>query len=263
MIHNLFPNDVRLEPLSHRYYDNSGLEYMGFSKCYEFLVKKFNASQAASNYKNKSKSEGLADWDLTSDTGSRIDSALDRFAQTATILDSDDDLIQLVQCVLKKYEPYDKTYEQVVVYHKGFRVAGSLDKLGIVSNRSDSRFHLPDFKCFEKGYDSLFTISGDRWLKAPFEHLPNNKYTKISFQTSFYAYLLEELTGRKCERLFIDLITPVTEKGRVISFTNQVVPVNYLKNDVKLFLEYYKDDIKDMLDKTENAVYENNDGEIF
>ena len=121
----------------------------------------------------------------------------------------------------------------------------------MVSNRKDSKFHLSDFKCFEKGYDSLFTIKGQSCLNAPFDHLPNNKFTKISFQLSFYAHLFEELTGRKCEKLFIDLITPVfDENHKLISYKNEVVPTMYLKNDIKIFLETFKEEILDMLDNT-------------
>ena len=264
MIHNLFPNEVYLEPIQHKYFDSKGNQYISFSALYGKLVKKFDANKIAGMYKDKSKEDVLAMWQAQTDSGTRIDNALERYAQTATVLETDEDLRELLPVVLEKYKDFNSTYEQGVVYSKEYMVAGSWDKMSIVSNRKDSRFQLSDFKAFEKGFDSLFTISGsDKWLNAPLSHLPANKYTKISLQLSFYSYLFEELTGRKCERLFIDLITPVTEKGRVVSFTNQVVPVNYLKNDIKLFLDYYKDDIKDMLDETENAVYESDDNEIF
>jgi hypothetical protein len=219
----------------------------------------------AGMYKDKSKSEVLAMWQAQTDSGTRIDSALERYAKTATILECDGDLCEMLPVVLDKYKQFNSTYEQGVVYSKEYMVAGSWDKMSIVSNRKDSRFQLSDFKCFDKGWDSLFTIKGDAWLNEPLSHLPNNKYTKISLQLSFYSFLFEELTGRKCERLFIDLITPVTKEGKVISFTNQVVPVSYLKNDIKIFLEHFKHEIKDMLDNTVtmDVFEESNENELF
>jgi len=263
MIHNLFPNDVYLEPTEHKYFDSDGNQYISFSALYGKLVKKFDANMIAGKHKDKSKHEVLAMWQAQTDSGTRIDNALERYAQSATILETDEDLLELLPAVLDKYKEFNSTYEQGVVYSKEYMVAGSWDKMSIVSNRKDSRFQLSDFKAFEKGFDSLFTISGEKWLNKPLNHLPNNKYTKISLQLSFYSYLFEELTGRKCERLFIDLITPVTKDGRVVSFTNQVVPVSYLKNDIIIFLEYFKDEIKDMLNNTVEAAYESDNDEIF
>lgn len=252
MIHNLFPNEVYLEPIKHRYYDSKGNEYISFSKLYGKLVDKFDAEGIARNIarnSDKTKEEILAEWQSKTDSGTRIDKALELYAQTATILDSDEDLKQLVPLVLEKYKIYKSTFEQGVPYSKKYRVAGSWDKLSIITNRKDSSFVLSDFKCFEKGFDSLFKISGKKILNAPFEHLPNSKHTKISFQLSFYSFLIEELTGRKCERLFIDLIVPIVDdNGKVLSFSNQIVPVNYMKNDIKILLECFKEDIINELD---------------
>lgn len=264
MIHNLFKNEVNLEPLSHRYYDDSGLEYFGFSRSYEFLVKKFDSEKIAGycSNENESKEDVLNKWTNQRDNGTRIDNQLESFAQTATIDAGNEDIKVLVEEVMSKYKFYNKTFEQVVVYDKGYRVAGSLDKLSLVSNRKDSRFHLSDFKAFEKGEKSLYEVKGQAWLNAPFSHLPNTKYVKISFQLSFYAFLLEKLTGRKCERLFIDLIVPKVENGKVVSFTNHVVPVSYLKNDIQIFLDHFKGNIMDDLNNVVDAAYESSD-DIF
>ena len=263
MIHNLFPNEVYLEPNEHKYFDSEGNQYISFSALYGKLVKKFDADKIAGQYRTKSKSEVLAMWNQTATNGTRIDKALEVYAQTAVISEDDSDLAKLIPDVLSKYKVYNSTYEQGVPYSKKYRVAGSWDKNSMVSNRKDSKFHLSDFKCFEKGYDSLFTIKGQSCLNAPFDHLPNNKFTKISFQLSFYAHLFEELTGRKCEKLFIDLITPVfDENHKLISYKNEVVPTMYLKNDIKIFLETFKEEILDMLDNTVEVIAINED-EIF
>jgi hypothetical protein len=209
-----------------------------------------------------SQEEIQAGWNKSTENGTRIDKALELYAQTATFLPEDADIKELVIAVLEKYKSYNRTYEQGIPYDLERRLAGSWDKLSLVSNRKDSKFHLSDFKCFAKGYDSLFKISGQSFLNAPFSHLPNNKYTKICFQLSYYAHLFEELTGRKCEKLFIDLITPFwNEDGTLKSYKNESVPAMYMKNDVKLLLDYFKDKI--VSDMTPNAVYYKLDIEEF
>ena len=257
MIHNLFKNEVYLEPNEHKYFDSEGNRYISFSALYGKLVKKFDAekiSKLVSRNSEMSAKDIQQAWSQTAVNGTRVDKALEQYAQTATLDSDDEDLRGLVVEVLAKYKAYHSTYEQGVPYSKEFRVAGSWDKLSLTSNRKDSKFVLSDFKCFAKGYDSLFTVSGQPWLNAPFEHLPNTKFTKISMQLSFYAHLFEELTGRKCEKLFIDLITPMFDKDhKLISYKNEVVPTMYLKNDVKIFLDTYKDEIMDELNDVVNV----------
>jgi len=270
MIHNLFPNEVYLEPNEHKYFDSKGNQYISFSALYGKLVKKFDAegiSKLVSKANGQSASEIRQGWEQTAVNGSRVDAALERYAQTATLEEGDEDLLGCVKEVLYKYRNYSKTFEQGIPYSKKYRVAGSWDKLSLTSNRKDSKFVLSDFKCFAKGYDSLFTVSGQPFLNAPLEHLPNTKFTKISLQLSYYSYLFEELTGRKCEKVFIDLITPVFDSNnKLLSYKNEVVPTIYLKNDVKIFLETFKEDIKDMLDNTVKAEFIDvsaDDDEIF
>lgn len=264
-VHTLFPNKVYLDPIAHKYYDASGAEYMGFSRLYGYLVPKFDSdgiSRIMARNSGLSQEQIQAGWNKSTENGTRIDKALELYAQTATILPGDEDIKDLVISVLEKYKGYNKTYEQGIPYDLERRLAGSWDKLSLVSNRKDSKFHLSDFKCFEKGYDSLFKISGQPFLNEPFSHLPNNKYTKISFQLSYYAHLFEELTGRKCERLFIDLITPVwNTDGTLKSYKNETVPVMYMKNDVMLLLEDFKDKI--VTDMTPNTSYSDLDVELF
>ena len=260
MIHNLFKNEVYLEPNEHKYFDSKGNQYISFSALYGKLVKKFDAN-AISRYASKGKYYSADDlkeqWNPTTVNGSRNDKALETYAQTATLESNDYDLKKLVVDVLEKYKIYNKTYEQGVPYSLEYRVAGSWDKLSLKSNRKTSNFILSDFKCFGGGYTSLFEVKGQAWLNKPFEHLPNTKYVKISFQLSYYAYLFEMLTGRKCEKLFIDLITPVfDETNRLVSYTNEVVPVMYLQNDIKIFLETFREEILDDLSNTINITAE-------
>jgi hypothetical protein len=250
IIHTLYDQRVHLDVEAHKYFDSSGLEYMGFSSLYQFLAPKFNANFIA---KHVAKSENttadaiLNKWQSATDEGTRIDAALELYAQTGRILDENADLEPVIKHILMKYKDYHRCYEQLVVYSEKYRTAGSLDKIGIMSNRKDSRFHLIDFKCFVNGMS--YEPKGQAWLNPPFDYLPNTKYTKINFQTSYYTWHFEQLTGRKCERIFVDMIRPVKDSdGKIVSYNNSVIPMPYLKPQIELLLETYKDTIINLLD---------------
>lgn len=248
--HTLYPNTVYLDAESHRYFDSDGKEYMGFSSVYQFLVPKFNANfMAAQVAKSQdcTKEEVLGKWQSATDEGSRIDAALELYSQTGQIREEDSDLESVILKVLEKYKPYHRCHEQLVVYNTEYRTAGSLDKLGLCSNRKDSRFHLSDFKCFNDGMN--YTPKGQAWLNPPFDYLPNTKYTKINFQTSYYTWHFEQLTGRKCERIFVDMIRPIrNSEGKVVSYANSVIPMPYMKHQVEVLLDTFKDKIINQLE---------------
>lgn len=248
----MYPPKVKLNE-QHRYFDDEGKEYLGFSKCFdEFMCKPFNKEMAAYG---SAKSEGVTAseiierWDKQRDEGSRIDACLDMYAHTGLYRNEDEDIIDGVKEVLKVYESYHKSAGQMVLYSERYRVAGMCDKMCVVSNRKDSPFVMADFKCFEKEID--FMPSGSpRFFNAPFDYMSNTKYSKICFQISFYSYLLEELTGRKPIRQFIHWIDPRTikrnENGE-LNVIHKLIPAPYLRADVILFLETYKERILNLV----------------
>lgn len=247
--HTLYRQDVYLDVDQHKYFDSGGKEYISFSKLYNFLVPKFDSESIAGHVgraEGSSKEQVLAKWQAQTDEGTRIDSALELYAETGQIKEEDRDLEQVIKHVLSKYKDYHKTYQQLVVFCHASRTAGSLDKIAILSNRKDSRFHLSDFKCFSDGMSYL--PKGQAWLNPPFDYMPNTKYTKINFQTSYYAWHFEHLTGRKCERIFVDMIQPVKKEGRVVGYTNKEIPMPYLKSQIELLLETFKDKILEIVE---------------
>lgn len=249
-IHSLYKQKVYLDEIQHRYFDQQGGEYVSFSKLFGFLSPKFEAEKIAAHV---ARSEGtttqsvLNKWNNATSEGTRVDNALTLYSQTGQILAEDQDLEPLIKHVLKKYECYSSCYEQLVVYSEKYKCAGGLDKLSLVSNRKTSDFVISDFKCFDKGMS--YEAKGQKWLNAPFDYLPNSKYVKISFQASYYALLFEELTGRKCQRLFVDMIRPIKDSNdKVIKYTNQEIPLMYMKPQVELFLETFKEKILNIVE---------------
>lgn len=262
-IHSLFPNLVRLTEDTHQYFDSQGKEYMSFSRFKnEFITEKFNKEMIA---KMTAKRDGIeaadviADWDSRRDAGTRTDKALEIYSLTGKLPSEYADLEEIVKLVLSKYKHYNVCYEQVVVYSKEFRTAGSIDKTCIISNRKTSGFHLGDFKQFDNGMS--YEPKGTKWMNVPFDHMVNSKWNGITCQLSFYAYHLEQLTGRKCERLFVDMIKPIKDaKGNMISYENYVIPIQYIKPQIEYALNKHKDKILEILEPIQQTIILNEEG---
>lgn len=247
-LHTLYPGEVYIDEKTHSYFDTLGNRHMSFSSFYKLMCEPFDAdaiSKFVARAGGISQEEVLNKWSKQTDEGTRIDKALELFAQTGQVLKENEDIADLVKSMTAEYDKYHKCYEQLVVYDKNYRTAGMPDKLFLFSNRKDSAFGISDFKAFEDktddegnitstNYDELFKVRG--WLNEPFNYLPNTKYTKISFQLSFYAHHFEELTGRKCKELFIHLANPKQK-------THQKIPVMYMKREVMFALEHYKNKV--------------------
>lgn len=234
----MFDQKVKLEPQSHKYYNAAGEEYMSFSSVYGLISKPFdrNLAHFVAKAEGTSAAEILNKWDSSTELGVRIDEALVKYKDNKDYAAADLDIKDLVESVLEEYKDYHKCFEQVVVYNDEFRTAGSLDKGFLYSNRKDSSFGLADYKCWEK--DNIYETRG--WLKEPFTHLPLSKFTKASFQLSYYAYHLEQLTGKKCKELFIHVIKPTEKK-------HFKVYVPYLRADIEMLLNSKKEEIKQLL----------------
>lgn len=241
MNHGLFQEKVRLDDETHVYYDDIGNNYMGFSSTFGFVSKPFFEGL----HKKVAQSEGVepsevkARWDGQRDEGTRIDDALTLYASTGKIEDENIDLKESLDQILVHYKDYHKCFEQLVVYNEQYRTATAIDKCGMFTNRKDSSFFISDFKAYEK----MQIMDHKGWLKEPFNYLPDSKFTKISFQLSFGAYHLEQLTGKKCKSLFIHLIKPSTCK-KDVKVEQQIIHVPYLKPQIELLLSTFADEIK-------------------
>jgi len=249
MVHTLFSNDVYLDKDTHQYFDKDGREYMSFTRFFSFLSPKFDANMiaaATAKRDDTTKEAVLGKWQATADEGTRLDKTLKAYSQTGKIIPEGEGLEQVVREVSKKYVDYHRCYEDLVVFSKDYRVAGEIDKLSLTSNRRNCTFHISDFKRFEGGM--TYEAKGQRFLNYPLDYLPNTKYVKIGFQLSFYAYLFEQLTNHKCEKLFIDLVIPQIANGVVVGHKNEVIPVNYMKREIEFCLEHFSNRVITALD---------------
>ncbi len=240
----LFEPKVYLKEDEHRYFDGNGTEYLGFGRFYDLLCKPFASTPIAMQKAfsmGVDKSVIIAEWEQKKELGSYYDNALTECAKNPLAMDKYPEEKELLKSVLNEYEWCHETYEKLVVYNEQYLIAGEIDKLGVTSHRKGSSFELSDVKVFEK--DTLHEHRG--WLYEPLDHLPNTKYIKIAFQTSFYAVQLEQLSGRRCRALWIHQINPITKQ-------HWKVPIPFLKNDVLIALEFFKDRIATLVAKQES-----------
>lgn len=237
MAHGLFEPKVKLDLETHSYTHDNGDKYMGFSSVYEKISKPFfrGIANKVAEAEGITATEVTEKWDSQRDEGSRIDDALTEYCKSKTL--SDEKLKSGIDQILAHYTDFKVTEEQLVVYNEEFRTATAIDKWCGYSNRKDGLFAIGDFKCFEK----MDLFGGTGWLKGPFSHLPDTKFIKTAFQLSYGAYHFEMLTGRKCKRLFIHMIQPSTIYNEVVN--QQIIQLPYLRNDVKLLLETFKEEI--------------------
>lgn len=241
----LFPAKVTLHEESHKYYDENGEEYLSFSSLFAEIGGSFDANKIAYFTGGKSQEgmeKNLAKWEEQRANGVCVDEALTHYLKHGEIRGEHKD-IELDVLQLGIIYPTVR-HPQQLVYDEDSRTAGTSDCISLTSNRKDSKLIISDTKCYEKFEDDLY--EGRGWLKAPFEHLPNSKYIKTCLQLSFYAHHAEKATGKKVKELFIHLIKPSTCKngGNV---AHKKIPAVYLKHDIIILLETFKDQIKERL----------------
>lgn len=236
MIHTLFPNKVKLEPISHTYRDMGGNQYLSVSKLLGMLGEKFEDTPAYARASDETKAKWKQIGKESAGHGTRIHEALELFNQTGQILAENAEYEGAIKSIIGEYKEYHQTYDEVCLYDEEYRVAGTTDKICILSNRKDSEVDLADFKTNNrKGI--VFYSDYKKRLFHPFDHLQDCNYVKYSFQLSIYAYFFEKLTGRRVRQLYIHFIP----SGDMMS--HRKIPVMYMKNDVELLLRTYKDRI--------------------
>lgn len=233
MSHGLFEEKVALEPIKHVYTDKNGDEYVSVSKVLSLLSEPFENTFA---YKNATP-EKLAEWkekgDVARKHGTDVHKAIETYAEFKTCAKPEWE--EGIKSILEVYKGW-RSYDEVCLYDEKYRIAGTADKISAVGTGKNVSVIISDFKTnVAKGiyYHSEYS----KCLYPPFEHLQDANYIKYSLQLSLYAYMFEGLTGRKIKRMFIHFIPPD-------DFTkHEIIPVNYMKHDVKLLLDTYKPQI--------------------
>ncbi len=249
MAHGLFEEKVALEPIKHVYTHVNGDEYISVSKVLNMLSEPFENTFA---YRNATE-EKLAEWKAKGDDarehGTAIHEALETYNQFKTC--ENPEWEEGLKSILEVYKGW-RSYDEVCLYDEQYRIAGTADKISAVGTGKNVSVVISDFKT-NKSKGITYNSEYSKNLYPPFEHLSECNFIKYSLQLSLYGYMWENLTGRKIKRMFIHFIPPD-------DFTkHQVIPVVYLKNDVKLLLETYKPQIDLLLAKKTVVAEETNE----
>lgn len=229
----LFDPKVQLEPIAHKYYNREGVEYMSVSKLLGTLGTKFDSEGVAARVAKrdgKTKEEVLAEWAAiaknSTDHGTRIHNALERYKKFAQILPEDEDLREMIVDVCKNYKDYYQVYDELTLYNDECLLAGTSDMICMISKSATSKFDVEDYKTNVRNGIETFNKYGQR-LNPPFDYLEDCSFVKYSLQLSIYAYMFEQLTGKQCRRLGIRYIPPDNYMNHVY------MPVMYMKPEVE------------------------------
>ena len=149
------------------------------------------------------------------------------------------------------YSHYRFLYSEFKVYSEKYRVAGTIDTIGIRQKTLNSFVDFSDFKTnIEKGITFTSSKLNDKgqlkhyrkmYLK-PIDHLEECTYNEYALKLSLYAYLFEQEYKMKPGRLFILFIKDMKPEENLVQkiFKLQEYPVPYMKNEVIAMLEHYR-----------------------
>jgi hypothetical protein len=218
----------------HVYSDSKGRIYKSVSSVLSDIKPKFDLNQKALEYSNRKKipfDDVLKLWDekKTSglDYGTEVHENVEAFFLRREILN--DRYENVVKDIFE--DVYDeKGCNELICFNKEKGICGTSDY--VVFN--ENTFDISDFKTnkkfnFENKYD-------DKYLLDPVSHLPNSEYFIYALQLSFYANMIEKLTGLKCGFLNIywlkrQIDTKTIFRAKWLRYT-----VPYLKKEVESIL---------------------------
>ena len=126
--------------------------------------------------------------------------------------------------VTKTIGKFKEVLSEELLYIHEYEIAGTSDLI----YESDKSFIVADFKT-NKQYRFMSDF-GDHY-KLPIEHLQYCEFNTYALQLSLYAYMFEQLSGKKCSKI----VTLYLEQDQWIPYHS-----NYLKTDIINILENHK-----------------------
>lgn len=169
---------------------------------------------------------------ISTTRGTAIHNILENYINTGSAeSDEQKELIQYIKKQLQDHAEYKVTAEELM-YNDLYQVAGTAD----IVLENDKFFKIWDLKTNKK-FRFTNNFNKDTFLLSPVEHLPNCEYSNYSLQLSMYAFMKEQLTGKKCTELKIIYLktNPLTQENTVEEYY-----LSYLKKDIQEILEQIK-----------------------
>lgn len=234
---------ITLDPESHTYQDELGVEYTSVTRLINKFVPSFDFEQKSKLYASKYGMDVEVvreNWTKknrdSTDFGTKIHSFIETALNTKKI--TNNEYKKVVKGIVDMlYEGFSGTYKtEKIISDVQRRVAGTADL--IVEN--DTSFSIIDFKTNKQiKYTNDFE---DKFLHKPLSHLPNSEYFKYSLQLSFYAFFYNNITNKQVDRLsFFWLKRSDAANYSDLSSTKWLrYNVPYLKEEVESVLDYVK-----------------------
>lgn len=131
------------------------------------------------------------------DRGTGIHSIMEKYLKEHTYHPCDEPLIESFRSITKHIiKRTSKILSETILYSHEYKLAGMADL--IVEN--GDVFHVLDFKTNKK---FNFTSKYNEYFLHPIDYLQQCEFTGYTLQLSTYAYMHEQLTGKKCGGLKI------------------------------------------------------------
>lgn len=238
----MIQSEVSIDHATHTYTDTKGRNYTSVSHVLNIVEDKFDADGISKNCAGKGKYAGMTQkqvldqWAATAkestDHGTRVHNALERYSKKFTILDSDVDLTEMLQSVANGYAGYVRTYDECILYHPDYMVAGTADKILLPTSRSKV-CDIEDYKTnTKKGI--VYHSEYNKYKKFPVDHLSDCNYNRYVLQMSIYGVMFEYLTGRKVRKMWLTFI-PENDPMKY-----HRIPAPFMKTDAINILEHFK-----------------------
>ena len=269
--------EVKLEKESHVYTDSRGVVYESVTRVIKCFTQEFEAEKISYHVAAKRDKESMAEaikrgvsqvtvlngypkynrgitredvlleWKENSreacDMGTLVHDGAEKFLLYG--IKSGNEYDRYYEWLRKHVSWYKKIYPECVLYSKKYGIAGTSD---LVCSRTGVGGGIVDIKDYKTNDISFNSIGEDfytkqrkhynRYMKDPLGHLEECDYNKYALQLSIYAYMLEEEFGYKIGNLEV-----VNMKWKSI-VKPSTFPITYMKEEVKLILDYWKKNYK-------------------
>lgn len=226
--------EIIFEPINHTYHTKNGKELMSVSKFIHLFQNPFDPDGAiiskCAQKRNISINELRKEWDDKRDSacikGHLLHECAEHYIKNGRLKrgHQDNDIIKEFRKI--KFE--GKLYSEVVLFDEVLGICGTTDLISIV----DYDKKIADLRDF-KTNKAIKTFSFGKYMKYPFNSMPDANFYHYTIQLGVYSYLLESL-GWWVRTREILWVNPKTRKI-------EVFPVKYERALIKKALTYYKD----------------------
>ena len=198
-------NDIVLDHSTHTYTNiHNDEKYMSVTTLIGKYKKPFDKdywSKKIADRDGKDQDQVLKEWETITKTaqnrGTNIHSIMENYLKEQFIPQGYEELIKSFD---KKCVGVIKSNSNILcehtVYSHDYKLAGTAD---VIVENSDL-FYILDFKTNKK---FNFNSKYNDYFYAPLDYLQQCEFTTYTIQLSIYAYLHEQLTGKKCAGLKI------------------------------------------------------------